>query len=640
MAETETIPVEFGGGKMVDIPRSLYQSGDREAILSYARSPQANVYDKVAPRGQPSQSGAEAVSDLAGMTLPGDPLPVRTSSRSTTGTPSPANYAMEAVTSTTRPFAQMLDIATAVPQYLAAAAEERTFAPQRPLYFSSGVAPRGYYAGDTGITRMIAGAGELATMALPAGIYTRALSNLVAQNTNIAPTAFQRMMAELGKVGPKQDVGFGLMAGFGGEALVEAGQTFDFGNEDINRLAGQVLSPAAFSAVANTVVNQGRALLAQAAPTTAQLRGLKNTLYSLIDESGARLDGPSLNSINEVLTSFEEQYLRDRSGFSNVRGIVENLRKLSDESALTYTSLQDAVSDLRTIAGNRDDTAARYAGRLATNIDDLYKTFKPLKPEVLGGREFQRVVDSAREVNRRMSNSITLSNILEEMRLDSTLLGKGTKDLFRQIANRIRKSHAPGSTKEGNFTKAELDMIEEMAQGTSVQKAFEFMGKFAINSQDFLTTMLLSTGVSVGVAAAAGGATPMGAMIGAGTFVGANIIGNFGRAIANKLAANNAGLMRDLINAGPNAKNILEAYVKNVPRDKRDPTELATLFYQNARASDILDLPSAEASQLVGDAVAIAIAMDQVVSAGQREIEQEMGREAGAADVPRVPVGF
>ena len=196
---TNTIPIEFGTqGKIVDIPIDLYRSGNKEQILKYARSPEANVYNKTV-----SQRTVE-------------PNP-------TSQNPTLANYGKEFVTAVNRPTAQLLDIATSPIQYGVQAARQGTLNPigmQGGSFFSSKVPERGFYAGDTTTTRLIAGAGELASMALPAGVYTRALSNLVAQNTTLTPTAFQGLMAEIGKVTAKQDVGFGLMAGFGGEAAV------------------------------------------------------------------------------------------------------------------------------------------------------------------------------------------------------------------------------------------------------------------------------------------------------------------------------------------------------------------------------------------------------------------------------------
>ena len=264
----------------------------------------------------------------------------------------------------------------------------------------------------------------------------------------------------------------------------------------------------------------------------------------------------------------------------------------------------------------------------------------PTNPSVLGGRSFQSVLNTAREANRKLSNSQTLSSILEEMRLNKELLGAGPKDLFRQIANRVIQTHKPGKPKPANLTAHELKMFEEMAKGTGIQKTFEAFSKLGINSQDFLTTMLLSTGVSVGVGLATGGVSQTGALIGASAFVAANFVGNMSRSIANRLATKNAGLMRDLITAGSNSKNILQAYMKNIPKEERDPTELATLFFNNANADDVLKLPAAESSQFVNDAVAISISMDQLISAGRKEEEEQKGLRSGSTDFPKVPIGF
>ena len=128
----------------------------------------------------------------------------------------------------------------------------------------------------------------------------------------------------------------------------------------------------------------------------------------------------------------------------------------------------------------------------------------------------------------------------------------------------------------------------------------------------------------------------LGGTIALGTLIGRGL-GN----AATKLVKSNARLMESILKAGTSGEKILEGYLKYVPKEKRDARDLAILFKnQRVDLRVIEDIADKSQSQFLKDSVGLAIGLDRVINLEQRMLEQQSGRETGAADVPTTPLGL
>ena len=339
--------------------------------------------------------------------IPRPEAATRTTNRPSISNPYPANYAMEFVTSVNRAGAQVADIATSPVQLPVEMIRQRTLSPQGQGWFSSIVPERGAFAGDDAATRIIAGGGEIGSMAVPSRRVTRGLSKLVSKAATLPPTTFSRVLQELGKTTAKQDVGFGLLSGVGGEAAVEV-----FGENEIARFGGQVLTPAAWTLTAARLINHTKNFLTQAAPSIDELKGLKTAFYTMIDESGAKLDTPDIRPFMGKIDKLTADYNLEGAGNSRVSGILNNLRRAAEDGELTFSRLLNDTQKLRQIPYDAVGGEGVIAYNISKELEEPFFNWKPRFPAKLKGKTTQEVLSMAKELNRRTSNARILENLL------------------------------------------------------------------------------------------------------------------------------------------------------------------------------------------------------------------------------------
>jgi len=545
-----------------------------------------------------------------------------------------ANYGMEAVTGVNRPFAELLDVATAPVQYPIAAIQQGTFMPEGGGFFRSRVPEMGEFAGDTALTRIIAGASELASMSLPTGMATRGITNLLAETTRVAPNALQRVLRELGRTTPSQDVLYGFASGAGGEAAVEAGRLVGLDESEITRFGGQLLSPAALNLLSSKLVGLSRNMFTQAAPTQEDLRGLRVSLYGVLDQAGIKQDSPNIRPFVEAINKKMAEYTLDASSESVPRGILEGLIKQAEAGELTFSRIYQETRRLRGLK-DRNGNPDGIAQNLARFLDEELFKFQPLNPGALGKNTFEEAVKAAKEAARREINARKMDELLQNIDVEE-MAGANYVNVLK---NKLKPLIQKGQPEYRFLEKSEKQLIEDAIKGKGIGKILNAFSQVGFNSDDLIRSIFYTTIVGAaagGGATAAGGSMALGLTIAGGTLLGRGL-GN----AATRIVRSNARLMESMLRAGTSGEKILEGYLKYVPKEQRDARELATLFVnQRVDLRVIEDIAEKSQSQFMKDSVGLAIGLDRVINLEQRMAEQQSGREAGAADVPRVPVGF
>ena len=520
--------------------------------------------------------------------------------------PSLIDRGMEAVTGVNRPLAELLDVATAPVQYPIAAIRQGTLSPEGGGFFRSRVPERGAFAGDDSTTRVIAAAGELATLSVPSGVFTRAVSNLARQASTLSPTAFQRVMQELGKTTAQQDVGFGLLSGAGGELAVES-----LGENDIIRLAGQVLAPAAWSATAARLLNYTKNnFLKDANPSIDELKGLKTTFFGMIDDSGARIDSPDIKPFIAKVDNIINQYTLDGAGNATTFNILNNLKTTAAEGELTFTRLLNDIKKLKTI--NYETTEGKIAYNVAKELDQDVFNWNPIFPEKLKGQTVQEVVATARELTRREGNARILSDMLRS----ADLSVKKGEPIVKTLKNKIQNLIDPQNKAwTGNWSQREENLLESAMEGQGLSKLLNFVSGAGFNSNDLIRSLIYGAVFGGGAILSGGGNTALTLGILSGTaFAKAT------SSLAASVMKRDVKLMQSIVNAGEDYQKVFSAYIKNTPQENRDPRELASLFVkQKVLLPQASELGREGQNQFLKDSTALAIGIQIVLAEDKPE---------------------
>lgn len=582
------VGVRFAGNEIVYIDESIANSGDDDAILAAARA---------ARREQ---------------NLPLSLQPTTVARRQ----PTAGDYAMEAIAAVNRPSANLLDVLTSPIQYPIAAIQQGSLVPRGEGFFSSRVGERGQFAGDGAISQIIQAAGELGSMSLPMGFATRATSNILAKASQFDQSVLQRVLAEMGRTTPMQDFAYGAASGAGGEAAVQLVNATGFGNEEIARFGGQLLAPAALNGLANSLVGLSKQYF-RAAPDVNTLYGTKTALYKVLDESGIKLDGPSIRPFMGAVDDLVNRYTLDGAGNSGPTTILKNLRKAAEDGELTYARLEN---DIRVLRGENSS----IADQIAKELDDQLMNIVPLNPGVLNGKTFGEALAAAKEMHRRASNARSFQRTLQNVDKDE-IAGKNYVETLKNALLPFVKE----GTLENRFIKpSEAKIIEDAISGKGLSKILYAAAEVGFNSGDLLRSVMYgaifgSAGASAGYAAS--GISGVGAGIVAGTVLASGL-----RSYATNVVKKNASLMQHMLRAGPDGEQILQGYLRYTPREQRDARELAGLFVnQRVDLRYVQEYADRNQSSFLKDSVALAIGLQEAIDEAQRR-----------SDVPLMAGGF
>jgi len=522
-----------------------------------------------------------------------------------------SDYAMEAVTAINRAGASAIDIATAPGQFLL------NLAGFKVPTLRSTIPERGAFTGGGIATDIIAASGELAGSSLMSGAATRYIANGLSDVARFGESTFKNVIRSLGSTTPTQDLVMGAVAGAGGESVGEI--TSNVFGEDAKKygvLAGQIISPAAWAATTKSLLNISREIIQDAAPSIEEIRGASRAAYAMLDAAGAQANGPSIAMLKGKINQFAENFRVDpATGNGLVDARLNQLLKAAEEGKVTYSFLMDSISELRKI-GSATDAQGVVAREAAEMLDDFIVNMVPAVPESIGNQSVKDVVEQARTLWRRAS----VSQTIEDANNSALLKVKTGQDYTKVFKNEIRKILDPKNKRGNFFNKEEKEILNELILSDSIEKTLRVMSKIGFNSEDFIKTTILGSGATAltGILSKQPTVSVGGAVVASGV-LGLTAISAAIKSLANTQFRRNANLAQSLIRSGPNAKGIVESYLKYTPADKRNPRDLtALLLNSKADISELKVLPIGK-SRLVSDAVALGIAIDNMMNAQQNQ---------------------
>lgn len=302
------------------------------------------------------------------------------------------NYAMEAIAAFNRPLATLTDIAIS-PIALAAETLGIPF-----VNFRQKVGEKGQFAGDSFTTDVIAGSGELASIAIPFGMATRATGEMLSSLSTLENTSlFRQTLKNIGEIFTKttvaSDVGYGAIAGAGGEVAAAGGEitgeiigtlmgdadTGRFYGEEAGRMTGQLITPVAAAQLLQRPRNLlnsfvQRALREKVNPN--ELKGAADILYEDIKKLGAFYTDESLQKLGQTLekTALDNGVFglgTDSKVAAPLRRFLNNIQAQGDWQGTTVSYMMEAVKNFRRI-GASGGNVGRQANAIADDLEYFF----------------------------------------------------------------------------------------------------------------------------------------------------------------------------------------------------------------------------------------------------------------------------
>lgn len=527
------------------------------------------------------------------------------------------NVAMEAVTGFNRPVAALADVVLSPAQWLLqqAGVEDPTL--------SGRVGQRGEFAGPGLATDIASATGELASSSGIVGTGTRLLSKAIQEMTLMGETTTARVLEQMGRTKPAQEIIAGGVAGAGGELTGEASALLLGENaRQYGELAGQFITPTAWFAATDRITRA----VNNAAPSTDTIRGGARALYTLLEDAGLRANGPSTASMTRTITKFiEDQGLSPATTTGPLKTKLTQLLKDAENGNVTYKMLDEAHGVLLSL-GKGTDTLATQSTAAARMLDDMILNMEVDDVVKIGGKSVQSVITEARGLWRRASVSQTMDEALESAML-KTDASRG--DLVKNYRSELAKLLRSNSKSGRFFTPEEKKAMRQAVKGGSLERTLEAVSNtIGFNSNDLMRSVVVSS-VFGGAGFAAGGPTGAGLAIAGSTALATALQAN-----ASRLFKTNAAYLRSMIKAGPNAREIAKVYNRFTPRDRRNAGDLASLFVSNGASVEVLRTRG-PTTGIIADAVFLAIGAENLMN----DKRAEEGTEQRGS-IPAIPESF
>lgn len=318
------------------------------------------------------------------------------------------------------------------------------------------------------------------------------------------------------------------------------------------------LTASSINKFASESAKTTKKLLSEAVPNVSQLKSTAREIYSTIDNLGVTVKQKAFSDFaNKTLQSLEKKGL-DPDITPKAYAAISRILKES-ESPITVGK----IDTLRQVASNAakaiEGTDKALGVAIIDNIDDFLTNLKPIM--TIGGDSSKvgGMFKSARDLWARAKKSEIIEEAIEGAKDQASGFENGLRVQFRQLLKNKKKMRG--------FTKQEKDAIAEVVRGTKGANLARQLGKFGIDLNQ--NTNALGAALGAGAGGVYGG--------GVGAVV-VPVIGSVSRNLAEKLTKQNAKFAQDIVRAGKDGQMIVNAYLKNTPKESRSVAELTELL--------------------------------------------------------------
>ncbi len=312
--------------------------------------------------------------------------------------------------------------------------------------------------------------------------------------------------------------------------------------------------------------------LIEAAPDTNKIKNASRAIFKDLDDSGVAIKQPALKRLERNLNRvIEKQGIRERVT-PEAYGAIQEIKSDIASGNSIPTSQMD---ELRTIAKNSivatDPNKVRVGSAVVDEIDDFLDNIRTMDIErgsQIGAADVGKKYRTARKLWGIAKRSEMLQEAIEMGASRKAGVEKGIRNELNNLLNRKKSRKF--------LTKEDVDAIRKVTDGDFKQNFASLVGGMGLkleNSPSIFGSLLGGGGIGAVASTIPG----LGGAV-APVAVGAVTIGTISKEIAKKITKNRAAFLRATTAAGKDAKKITQAYLKSVPKNKRNISDLSDLL--------------------------------------------------------------
>jgi len=339
----------------------------------------------------------------------------------------------------------------------------------------------------------------------------------------------------------------GFLTGEEGSRLKSAGY---------GALFGGLLGPAAYkggelasSSFGKALQSRAKKLAAKGAPDASQLRKEADEAYRIAKDSGVIIDPAQYNTfVDDVIKSVSGKSRVQQEAIDELMPKMATVKRMLEGSVGEQLGLDDLES-LRRIAKipagditNPDQQ--RMAMTIVNAVDDLMENIDPAQLQGdLFQDQFKTAVGSSFKNARSMWGKLRKSEQMDDLLLNAGTYAGGLESGIKNQLNSILRSKRG---KRG-FTKAELDMMREITEGTPIGNLIGSVSQLGFSATGGRNPMGVGGGLALSGGAGFMLGGPVGAVVGAGAeLTTASVL----KYVREKSMEQQVKILRDLMASG------------------------------------------------------------------------------------------
>jgi len=270
------------------------------------------------------------------------------------------------------------------------------------------------------------------------------------------------------------------------------------------QLAAALLGGAAAGAGANAIANRLGGTAEAAVPATSDLKAAAQAAYQQADDAGAIVRPETIQKLGAQVQKDLAEFGYHPNLQPRIATVLSEIDRISQQPITT-----GGIQVLRRIAGNAamstDPSERAAAAKVIGQIDDMLANLTPDDVIQGNGQVASEALKNASRLWAQFRKSETIETAVENARRNAESAGSGgnVENATRQAIKSILNS----STKRRGFNKAEIDAMEKIVSGGSVQNFARLIGKLSPSGNGLMAALGLgavSTGGPLGLAPVAG----------------------------------------------------------------------------------------------------------------------------------------
>jgi hypothetical protein len=337
--------------------------------------------------------------------------------------------------------------------------------------------------------------------------------------------------------------------------------------------------------------------LIDAAPDVKKIKDASRAIFNELDSSGVSIKQASLKNLERNLDRImQKEGIRERVT-PEAFGAIQEVKK---DIALGQPLTTSQMDELRTVAKNSivatDSNKVRVGSAVVDEIDSFLDGIKPVdieKGDQVSAGEVGKKYRVARKLWGRAKRSEMIGEAIEIGASRKAGVEKGIRNELNNLLNRKKSRKF--------LSKEDVTAIRKVTDGDFKQNFASMVGGMGLKLENSPSLLggLVGGG---GVGAIASTIPGLGGAI-APVAVAAITVGTISKEIAKKITSGRAQFLKTMAGAGNDAQKITNAYLRAVPKNKRNLSDLSDLLLD----PDI-DLSALEdiANETVKDAVKAA----------------------------------